>query len=127
MTEEKTLEVRIQPTEELREEALEKVRKLETGEDVEGMRVLNLSTERELSRLMSEKNLELLHAISEHEPSSMRELAEIVDRDYREVHRNLEELEKLNVVEFVEEGRSKKPVVWYDNIEVNVNLKKAVR
>lgn len=126
MTEQKTLEVRIQPTEELREEALEKVRKLEGGEDVEEMHVLNLSTERELSRLMSEKNLELLHAISEREPSSMRELAEIVDRDYREVHRNLEELEKLNVVEFVEEGRSKKPVVWYDNIEVNVNLKKPV-
>jgi len=127
MTEEKTLEVRIQPTEELREEALEKVRKLERGEEAEEMHVLNLSTERELSRLMSEKNLELLHAIAENEPSSMRELAEIVDRDYREVHRNLEELEKLNVVEFVEEGRSKKPVVWYDNIEVNVNLKKAVR
>jgi len=124
MTEEKTLEVRIQPTEELREEALEKVRKLEKGEEVEDMRVLNLSTERELSRLMSEKNLELLHAIAEHEPSSMRELAKIVERDYREVHRNLEELENLNVVEFIEEGKSKKPVVWYDNIEVNVSLKK---
>lgn len=126
MTEQKTLEVRVQPTEELREEALEKVRKLEKGEDVEEMRVLNLSTERELSRLMSEKNLELLHAIAEHEPSSMRELAEVVNRDYREVHRNLEELERLNVVEFVEEGRSKKPVVWYDNIEVNVSLKTPV-
>ena len=124
MTEEKTLEVRIQPTEELREEALEKVRKLEKGEEVEDMRVLNLSTERELSRLMSEKNLELLHAIAENEPSSMRELAKIVERDYREVHRNLEELENLNVVEFIEEGKSKKPVVWYDNIEVNVSLKK---
>jgi predicted transcriptional regulator len=86
------------------------------------MHVLNLSSERELSRLMSEKNLELLHAIAEHEPSSMRELADIVDRDFREVHRNLKELEKLEVVEFEEEGSAKKPRVWYDNIEVNVEL-----
>jgi len=71
---------------------------------------------------MSEKNLELLHAIAEHEPSSIRELAETVDRDYREVHRNLEELETLNVVEFKQEGQAKKPAVWYDNIEVDVNL-----
>jgi len=121
----KTLEVRVQPTEEVRNEALEKVEALERGEEVEDMHVLNLSSERELSRLMSEKNLELLHAIAEHEPSSIRELAETVDRDYREVHRNLEELETLNVVEFEEVGRSKKPTVWYDNIEVDVNLARA--
>jgi len=123
MTNEKTtLEVRVQPTEELRNEALEKVEALERGEDVDNMHVLNLSSERELSRLMSEKNLELLHAIAEHEPSSIRKLAEIVERDYREVHRNLEELETLNVVEFKQEGQAKKPTVWYDNIEVDVDL-----
>jgi predicted transcriptional regulator len=122
MTEKKTLEVRVQPTEELHEEALEKVKAVERGEEVEDIHVLSLSSERELSRLMSEKNLELLHAIAEDEPSSMRELAEIVDRDFREVHRNLEELEKLNVVKFKKEGRAKKPEVWYDNIEVNVDL-----
>jgi predicted transcriptional regulator len=122
MTQKNTLEVRVQPTEEIRQEALEKVEALELGEDTDDMHVLNLSSERELSRLMSEKNLELLHGIAEHEPSSMRELADIVDRDFREVHRNLKELEKLEVVKFEEEGRSKKPRVWYDNIEVNVDL-----
>ena len=125
MTENRTLEVRVQPTEVVREEALEKVRRLEDGDEVEDMHVLNLSTERELSRLMSEKNLELLHTVAEREPSSIRELSRMVDRDYREVHRNMEELESLNVVGFVEEGRSKRPVIWYDNIEVNVDLSKS--
>lgn len=122
MTEKKTLEVRVQPTEELRDETLEKVEAVEGDEDVEDLHVLNLSSERELSRLMSEKNLELLHAIAELEPSSMRELADLVDRDFREVHRNLEELENLNVVEFEEDGRTRKPELWYDTIEVNVDL-----
>ncbi len=122
MTEKKTLEVRVQPTEELRDETLEKVEAIEGDEDVEDLHVLNLSSERELSRLMSEKNLELLHAIAELEPSSMRELADLVDRDFREVHRNLEELENLDVIEFEEDGRTRKPELWYDTIEVNVDL-----
>jgi predicted transcriptional regulator len=122
MTDGTTLEVRVQPTEELEDEVLEKVEAAEGGEDVEPLRVLNLPNKRELSRLMSEKNLELLEAIKEEAPSSMRELSKIVDRDFREVHRNLKELEKLEVVEFEEKGQSKKPVVGFDSIEVNVDL-----
>jgi len=122
MTDDITLEVRVQPTEELEDEVLEKVKTAERGEEVEPLRVLNLPNKRELSRLMSEKNLELLEAIKAEEPSSMRELSNIVDRDYREVHRNLEELETLNVVKFDQEGQAKKPTIWYDNIEVDVNL-----
>jgi predicted transcriptional regulator len=125
MTDDITLEVRVQPTKKLEDEVLEKVEAAERGEEVEPLRVLNLPNKRELSRLMSEKNLELLEAIKEGEPSSIRGLAKIVDRDYREVHRNLEELETLNVVEFEQEGQAKKPTVWYDNIEVDVNLAKA--
>lgn len=122
MTDDITLEVRVQPSEELEDEVLEKVEAAERGEEVEPLRVLNLPDKRELSRLMSEKNLELLEAIKGEEPSSIRELSKVVDRDYREVHRNLKELEKLEVVEFEENGQSKKPVVGFDNIEVNVNL-----
>jgi len=122
MTDDITLEVRVQPTEELEDEVLGKVEAAERGEEVEPLRVLNLPNKRELSRLMSEKNLELLEAIKAGEPNSMRELSNIVDRDYREVHRNLEELETLNVVEFEQEGQAKKPTIWYDNIEVDVNL-----
>lgn len=122
MTDDKTLEVRVQPTDELRKETLEKIQALEQGEETSDMHVLNLPSERELSRLMSEKNLELLHAISDHEPSSIRELARLVDRDYKEVHRNVMELEQLNVVEFRQEGRSKRPILEYDNIEINVDL-----
>jgi len=117
-----TLEVRVQPTEELEDEVLEKVEAAERGESVGPLRVLNLPNKRELSRLMSEKNLELLEAIKEKEPSSIRELSKIVERDYREVHRNLKELEKLKVVEFEQEGQSKKPVVGFDSIEVNVDF-----
>ncbi|MDR5674766.1 hypothetical protein RH858_16725, partial [Halalkaliarchaeum sp. AArc-GB] len=73
-------------------------------------------------RLLSPANLQLLRAIREHEPESMREAADVVDRDFKEVHRNLTELEALNVVEFETDGRAKRPIVRFDEIDVEVSL-----
>lgn len=62
--------------------------------------VLNFGSDAELSRLLSPKNLELLEAIAEHDPDSIREAAGLVDRDYKQVHRNLSELDDIGVIEF---------------------------
>ena len=84
--------------------------------------VLNFESYAELSRLLSQKNLELLEAIAEREPDSIRQAAEIVDRDYKQVHRNLTELEDIGVIEFEGggSGRSKKPILAYDGLEIDL-------
>ena len=46
-----------------------------------------------------------------------------VDHDYREVHWNLKELEELGVVEFVQEGQNKKPVLWDGAENVDFSLR----
>jgi predicted transcriptional regulator len=114
--------VRVGRTEQTRQEAREKIAALERGEDVEDMLVLNLPNYAELARLMREKNLELLRVLVQHDPASIREAAELVDRDYKEVHRNLNELKTLGVVEFEDVGRSKQPVVHFDELEIDVSL-----
>jgi predicted transcriptional regulator len=121
-TETRTLQVRVGRTEQTRQEAREKIAALERGEDVEDMLVLNLPNYAELARLMREKNLELLRVLAQHDPASIREVAELVDRDYKEVHRNLNELKTLGVVEFEDVGRSKQPVVHFDELEIDVSL-----
>ena len=75
-----------------------------------------------LSRLLSQKNLELLEAIFEHEPESIREAAELVDRDDKQVHRNLSELEDIGAIEFEGggSGQAKKPVLAYDGLETDI-------
>nr|WP_303647888.1 transcriptional regulator [Haloarchaeobius amylolyticus] len=70
------------------------------------------------------KSLELLRAIVQHEPASIRETARLVDRDVSQVHRNLTELEALHLVELVDEGNAKRPVVWYDAIDIDLPLVK---
>jgi len=121
-TETRTLQVRVGETNRTRQQAREKIAALERDEEVEDMLVLNLPNYGELARLMREKNLELLRALAQHSPESIRAAAELVDRDYKEVHRNLGELETLGVVEFEDAGRSKRPVVHFDELEIDVSL-----
>lgn len=76
----------------------------------------------DIDRVTRPKHLELLRTIARHEPESIRETARLVDRDVRQVHRNVSELEDLHLIELEEEGRSKRPTVWYDSIEVDLPL-----
>lgn len=76
----------------------------------------------ELHRITRPKNLELLRTIVRERPASIRETARLVERDVRQVHRNLEELEGLGLIGFEETDRAKRPTVWYDEINVELPL-----
>lgn len=78
--------------------------------------------EENLHRVTRPRNLELLRTLANEQPKSIRETARLVDRDVRQVHRNLTELEELGLVEFDDNGRSKQPSVWYDEIVVELEL-----
>jgi predicted transcriptional regulator len=122
-----TLTVRIESTDRFHEKVLSDLRAIEQGDTPEGDEfVVSLPDEAALSRVFSETNMELLHVIAEEEPESMRELARLVERDIKDVSRNLHELERLGVVRLEDAGRSKRPVVWYDEIEVRVQLQRSV-
>lgn len=67
-------------------------------------------------------SLALLRTIAREQPTSIRETARLVERDVRQVHRNLEELDELGVIDLEMEGQTKHPTVWYDSIEVDLPL-----
>jgi len=79
----------------------------------------NLAT---FGRVFRPTNLELLEAIVEHQPESIRELARVVERHPPEVLDNVNELADYGLLELKKEGRSKRPVVWYDEIDVDLPL-----
>lgn len=76
----------------------------------------------DVHRVTRPKSLELLRAIVQHNPDSIRETARLVDRDVSQVHRNLTELEELHLVELVTDGQSKRPSVWYEAIDIDLPL-----
>ena len=59
-------------------------------------------------------------ALVGHHSESITEAADVVDRDVKDVHRNLVEFAELGVVEFVTEGRAKRPVARYDGLRIDV-------
>jgi predicted transcriptional regulator len=76
----------------------------------------------QLHQVTRPTNLELLRTIASAEPDGIRDLARLVDRDVRQVHRNLNELESLGLIELEDTGQSKRPTVWYDSISVDLPL-----
>lgn len=118
-----TLRVTVGERDRLDQQTRRRIEAAEAGEELEDAQpVLNVESYETLDRLLSPKNLELLSAIAAGEPESIREAAELVERDYKQVHRNLSELADIGVIEFEGDGpgRAKQPVLAYDGLEVEV-------
>jgi predicted transcriptional regulator len=118
-----TLKVTVGKRDRLDQRTRRRIKAAQEGEALDDSQpVLNFGSYAELSRLLSQKNLELLDAVFEHEPESIREAAELVNRDYKQVHRNLSELEDIGVIEFEGDGsgQAKKPVLAYDGLEIDI-------
>jgi predicted transcriptional regulator len=118
-----TLKVTVGERDSLDQRTRRRLKAAQEGGDLDDSQpVLNFGSYAELSRLLSQKNLELLDAIFEHEPESIREAADLVGRDYKQVHRNLSELDDIGVIEFEGggSGQAKKPVLAYDGLEIDI-------
>jgi len=117
-----TLHITVEPTAAFFEAALEDVRQIETDEDVDDEYVLSLPDEEALERVLSAKNLELVRSIATEEPESVRDLARLVDRDIKNVSTALNRLEAIGLVELEDSGRAKQPRVWYDHVEIDIQV-----
>ena len=77
---------------------------------------------RAADRLVRPTSLELLRTVAREEPSSIREAARLVGRDVRQVHDDLWNLGQMGLVEFDRGGRSHRPLVEYERIEVGIDV-----
>ena len=80
-----------------------------------------------LRNFFSDRRLELLRAIREHQPRSIKELAELVGRDLKNVNAEVHYLAQLGLVELATErgpgGKGRKaPRVVCDEIELRIPL-----
>lgn len=79
-----------------------------------------------IRQILTEKRMELMKSIMDDSPESISALAEKLDRGISEVHHDLKILEQNKIVFFEKKGRSKKPVIPYEDIEVNYSLKQSL-
>jgi predicted transcriptional regulator len=104
------------------ERILDTLAAVDRGETPEPYYSRSFESLEELHRALAPTNLTLLRVIVRKQPESIRATARAVDRDVKEVHRNLNELEQLGLIEFDETGRAKRPTVWYNRVSVDLDL-----
>ena len=120
------IKIGIRHPDESLQEAKEVARRLKAGEKLpereEELYFANLAT---LRKALSPKRLALLWAIVEHEPRSVRALAERVDRDIKNVSQDLTFLSRLGLVELKEarRGAPQAPILPYDEIALSVRIR----
>ena len=95
-------------------------RAAEKGEAVEP--VIGVGSIEELTALLSPKRMALLRYVAEHPGLSVRALAGALERDYKNVHTDVTDLEAQHLLERNENGRVRAP---YDEILIRAPLRKA--
>lgn len=115
-----TLLVTVQRDTELYRDGRDAVERLRSGESVDDPDSFAFESTELLFETFNPRTMALLEAIANANPQSIRETARLVDRDVKNVHRELSELERLGVIQLETSGRSKQPRFPYEEIVISL-------
>ncbi len=102
--------------------AFEKIRKREKMVPHHELSFQNIET---LRKILTDKRIELLQIIKAENPESIYELAQLVHRDLKSVHTDVEVLAELGLVSLEEQHDERKrvrPIVDFDRINVEIAI-----
>lgn len=119
-----TLRITSRPFEDHKESVLDRAERWEQGQEVP--HVVNFQDASRLQRILTPRRLELVRSLMDAPAESMRNLADRLDRDVRQVHDDLQILSEYGIVHFREEDGAKKPHFPYDTVKVEVELTKSL-
>ena len=117
---ESTLVVTVKTSSEFQDDVSDGIQTLKGDEAVDSTPTLSFTSYDDLMETLTPRVLDLIEAIRQEEPSSINETARVVDRDVKNVHEELSRLAQLGIIFFEEDGQSKRPVVWFDELMINL-------
>ncbi|SEQ00919.1 HVO_A0114 family putative DNA-binding protein [Natrinema salaciae] len=117
---ESTLVVTVKSSSEFQDDVSDGIKALEQGDAVDSTPTLSFTSYDDLMETLTPRVLDLIEAIRQEEPSSINETARVVDRDVKNVHEELSRLAQLGIIFFEEDGQSKRPVVWFNELVINL-------
>lgn len=115
-----TLVVTVQSTGEFHDDVQSAIQDLESGGNVDTSPTISFGSYDELMATITPRVLDLIETIQREEPASINETARIVDRDVKNVHEELSRLAQLGIIYYEEEGQSKRPVVWFEELVITL-------
>jgi len=117
---ESTLVVTVTSSSEFHDDVTDGIDSIERGEGVDATPTLSFTSYDELMETLTPRVLNLTQAILREKPSSINHTARVVDRDVKNVFEELNRLAQLGIIFFEDEGQSKRPVVWFDELTINL-------
>ena len=122
---ESTLVVTVKSSSEFHDDVTDGIEALERGDAVDSPPTLSFTSYDDLMETLTPRVLDLIEAIHQEGPSSINKTAQVVDRDIKNVHEELSRLAQLGIIFFEEDGQSKRPVVWFDELVINLSFDSA--
>ena len=117
---ESTLVVTVKSSGEYHDDVTDGIEALERGDAVDSTPTLSFSSYDDLMETLTPRVLDLIEAIRREAPASINETARVVDRDVKNVHEELSRLAQLGIIFFEEDGQRKRPVVWFDELIIDL-------
>ena len=117
---ESTLVVTVKASREYHDDVTDGIEALERGDAVDSTPTLSFTSYDDLMETLTPRVLDLIEAIRREAPASINETARVVDRDVKNVHEELSRLSQLGIIFFEEDDRRKRPVVWFDELLIDL-------
>ena len=117
---ESTLMVTVKSSSEFHDDVTDGIEAIKRGDAADSTPTLSFTSYDDLMETLTPRVLDLVEAIRREEPASINETARVVDRDVKNVHEELSRLARLGIIFLEKDGQSKRPVVWFDEIVINL-------
>jgi predicted transcriptional regulator len=114
-----TLRITVESTDEAFDRAIERAGSGESAEEA----VRSFATTETVRRLLTDRRIEVMRSIMAEPPASISDLAERLERNYADVHADVELLAEHRIVYFETVGRSRRPVIPYETVEFDVTIR----
>lgn len=76
----------------------------------------------DVRQLLTDRRVEVMRAIMTDTPASISGLADRLDRNYADVHGDVQVLAEHHIVYFETDGRSKRPVIPYGRVRLDIEV-----
>jgi len=92
----------------------------DTGKADEAVR--SFDSVADIRQLLTDRRLELMRSIMTAAPDSISDLTNRLGRNYSDVHSDVQVLADHHIVYFETDGRTKRPVIPYDRVRVDIEV-----
>jgi predicted transcriptional regulator len=118
----KKVKIRIKSIETSLEEAKKTMKMIDQGEPIKKEVGVYFTSFEAFRKALTPKRIELLHIIKTRSPKSIKELAEIAQRDMKNISEDVKYLEQIGLIEKHDKENGIMPFIKYDKLALEIGF-----